>query len=99
MAAGSVDTPRANSGADRLDGDGRDCNDCSTFGGCGIDSPDAVQLHDVNVAGYSAELAPKVAALKAFLYQNMYQHYRLVRMHVKAEQFVADILTPMSKNR
>lgn len=62
-----------------------------------LDSPDAVQLHDVNVAGYSAELAPKVAALKAFLYQNMYQHYRLVRMHVKAEQFVADIFNAYVK--
>lgn len=63
----------------------------------GLESPDAVQLHDENVAGYSAELASKVAALKTFLYEKMYQHYRLVRMHVKAEQFVADIFNAYVK--
>lgn len=62
-----------------------------------LDSPDAVQLHESNVAGYSAELAGKIAELKSFLFDNMYQHYRLVRMHVKAEQFIADIFNAYRK--
>jgi dGTPase len=63
----------------------------------GLDSADAVQLHHANVVGYSADLAPQVAALKKFLYARMYQHYRLVRMHVKAEQFIADIFNAYIK--
>jgi dGTPase len=56
-----------------------------------IDSPDAVQLFDRNVVGYSDEMAPKVRELKDFLYQNMYRQHRLVRMQVKAERFVSQL--------
>ena len=54
----------------------------------GIDTPEKVQLHEANVVGYSAEFGPKVKALKKFLFDRMYRHYRLVRMQEKAERFI-----------
>ncbi|NLF63020.1 MAG: deoxyguanosinetriphosphate triphosphohydrolase [Chloroflexi bacterium] len=54
-----------------------------------LDSPLAVQQYDGNVVGYSPEMGRMVRQLKDYLYENMYRHYRLVRMQVKAERFVA----------
>ncbi len=57
----------------------------------GIDSPDKLQRHHSNVVGYSAPLRAQVRELKDFLYQNMYRHYRLIRMQSKAEHFVSQL--------
>ncbi len=57
----------------------------------GLDSAEKVQQHSENVVGYSAEMEPKIAALKQFLYTRMYKHYRLVRMQEKAETFLSAI--------
>ncbi len=56
-----------------------------------IDSPEKLQRYATNVVGYTAEFGQKVRALKSFLYEHMYRHYRLVRMATKAERFVADL--------
>ncbi|MFW5941367.1 MAG: deoxyguanosinetriphosphate triphosphohydrolase [Chloroflexota bacterium] len=56
-----------------------------------IDSPEAVQLFDRNIVGYSPDMARKVRELKDFLYENMYRHSRLIRMQVKAERFVSEL--------
>lgn len=56
-----------------------------------IDSPEKLQRHTTNVVGYTTEFGQKVRALKGFLYERMYRHYRLVRMQSKAERFVADL--------
>lgn len=56
-----------------------------------LDTPDKIQLHHENVAHYSEELKPKIRELKNFLYQNMYRHYRLMRMQYRAEQYIADL--------
>lgn len=56
-----------------------------------LDSAQAVQLFERNVVGYSEKMALMVRELKDFLYQNMYRHYRLVRMQVKAERFVSEL--------
>lgn len=56
-----------------------------------LDTPEKVQQHPDNVVRYSDGLQPKVAQLKAFLYERMYRHYRLVRMQTKAERFISDI--------
>ncbi len=53
-----------------------------------IDSPEKVQAHSSNVVGYSAEFGLKIKALKKFLFEHMYRHYRLVRMQEKAERFI-----------
>jgi len=57
----------------------------------GVASPDDVQALPHNLIGHSPELAAKNAELKAFLYQHMYRHYRLMRMQIKAERFIADL--------
>ena len=41
--------------------------------------------------GYTDDFAPKVKALKKFLFDRMYRHYRLVRMQIKAERFISDL--------
>ncbi len=59
----------------------------------GLNSPEAVQLHDQNIVDYSDRMKGPIQELKAFLYQNMYRHYRLVRMQTKAERFLEDLFT------
>jgi dGTPase len=54
-----------------------------------LDSPQRVQRHDRNVVSYSPEFGLKIKALKKFLYERMYRHYRLVRMQEKAERFIS----------
>jgi dGTPase len=56
-----------------------------------IDSPEKLQRHSENVVGYSPAYGENVRALKRFLYERMYRHYRLVRMQTKAERFIAEL--------
>lgn len=56
-----------------------------------LNSPLAIQQHDNDVVAYSSSFGAEVAELKAFLYENMYRHYRLVRMQNKAETFISAI--------
>lgn len=56
-----------------------------------LNTPEKLQLHHDNVVRYEAEFGAKIKALKAFLYQRMYRHYRLVRMQTKAERFIREI--------
>ncbi|MBV6394791.1 MAG: Deoxyguanosinetriphosphate triphosphohydrolase-like protein [Anaerolineales bacterium] len=44
-----------------------------------------------NVIGFSEEMHRRNRELKDFLYRNMYRHYRVVRMQVKAEKILADL--------
>ena len=54
-------------------------------------TPDDVQRHSENVVRYSDAMWARNRALKQFLYQNMYRHYRLMRMQSKAEHFISEI--------
>jgi dGTPase len=56
-----------------------------------VDSVDRLQRLDHNVIGWSAPWAARNRELKRFLYENMYRHYRVVRMQVKAEAILADL--------
>lgn len=56
-----------------------------------VDSVEALQRLNMNVIGTSESLALANRQIKDFLYQNMYQHYRVVRMQVKAERILADL--------
>lgn len=56
-----------------------------------IDSPEKLQRHPQNVVGYTPEFGQKVRALKKFLFDRMYRHYRVMRMQTKAERFVAEL--------
>jgi dGTPase len=44
-----------------------------------------------NVIGYSEEVQRRNRELKDFLYKNLYRHYRVVRMQVKAERIISDL--------
>jgi dGTPase len=57
----------------------------------GAGSVGALQLLSHNVIGFSDQLEAMNRQLKDFLYQNMYQHHRVVRMHMKAEQILEDL--------
>jgi len=57
----------------------------------GADSVEAVQRLAHNVIGWSADLGAANRELKRFLYENMYRHYRVVRMQVKAENLLSDL--------
>ena len=56
-----------------------------------IDSPEKLQRHPENVVAYTPEFGRKVRALKKFLFDRMYRHYRVMRMQTKAERFVAEL--------
>jgi len=57
----------------------------------GASSVERIQLLPHNVIGFSDRLEAMNRQLKDFLYQNMYQHNRVVRMHRKAEKIVEDL--------
>mgnify|MGYP000035225815 CR=1 FL=1 len=44
-----------------------------------------------NVIGFSEETQRRNRELKDFLYKNLYRHYRVVRMQVKAERLISDL--------
>ena len=44
-----------------------------------------------NVVGYGEEMQRRNRELKDFLYKNLYRHFRVVRMQVKAEKFITDL--------
>ena len=56
-----------------------------------LNSPEAIQMHQENVVGYTAEFGEKIKTLKGFLLSRMYRHYRLMRMQVKAEHFLSQL--------
>lgn len=57
----------------------------------GAQSPLDLQKLPYNVIGFSEDMNRRHRELKDFLYKNMYRHYRVVRMAVKAEQIISDL--------
>jgi len=64
----------------------------------GADSVEAMQRLTYNVAGFSEEMAGRNRQLKDFLYRNMYQHHRVVRMQVKADSILEDLFNAYTRN-
>jgi dGTPase len=56
-----------------------------------VDSVESLQRLPLNVIGSSEAVGVSNRQLKGFLFQNLYQHYRVVRMQVKAERVLADL--------
>lgn len=54
-------------------------------------SVEELQRLDHNVMGFSQDLHRRNRELKDFLYANLYRHYRVVRMAVKAERIISDL--------
>jgi dGTPase len=64
----------------------------------GANSVEALQLLPYNVVGFSESLARLNRELKDFLFTNMYKHYRVFRMQVKAERFLEDLFDAYTRN-
>ena len=58
-----------------------------------VKSPDNVRLLDKPVVNYSSEMTEKNNQLRAFLRENFYKHYRLIRMSRKATRFIESLFT------
>ncbi|MFW5692240.1 MAG: deoxyguanosinetriphosphate triphosphohydrolase [Chloroflexota bacterium] len=56
-------------------------------------SPHDVQSHPTNVVAHSQRFVVLNRELKRFLFENMYNHYTVVRMAKRAERFVREIFT------
>jgi len=56
-----------------------------------LKSVEALQMLDHNVVGFSDEYVTMNQQLRSFLFANMYQHYRVVRMQTKAERFIEEL--------
>ncbi len=56
-----------------------------------VRTPLEIQKLKTNVIGYSEEMQRRNRELKDFLYRNLYSHYRVIRMAVKAERVITDL--------
>jgi len=56
--------------------------------GAGITTQEAVRTHSGNLVMFSSETAARNRELKRFLYKNLYRHYKVERMRIKAERFL-----------
>lgn len=54
-----------------------------------LNSAGQLQSLPYNVAGLSEEMQRRSRQLKDFLFQNLYRHYRVVRMQIKSERIIA----------
>lgn len=60
-------------------------------------SPDDIRAHSKPVAGFSESMRANDAALKKFLFDNMYRHYKLNRMTSKAKRVVKELFKLLVK--
>jgi dGTPase len=56
-----------------------------------VKSVEELQRLPYNVIGFSEDMHRRNRQLKDFLYANLYRHYRVVRMQVKAERILNDL--------
>jgi len=63
-----------------------------------ISSSADVQRFPEKLIAYSDEQRQRNRDLKNFLYENMYRHYRIVRMQVRAEQFISGLFATYVKD-
>jgi dGTPase len=59
--------------------------------GSGAKSALDLQKLSYNVIGYSEDMQRRNREIKDFLFKNLYRHYRVVRMQLKAEQIVTNL--------
>jgi dGTPase len=57
----------------------------------GVSTIDDVRACSGNLVGFSLALAEQNRALKRFLRQKLYHHYKVVRMRIKAERFLTSL--------
>jgi len=54
----------------------------------GIHSLQEIREHGINLVRFSTGTAARNRELKGFLYKNLYRHYKVERMRIKAERFL-----------
>ena len=59
----------------------------------GVRSVDELQRLPYNVVSPSEDMRRRSRELKDFLYNNLYRHYRVMRMAMKAENILTDLFT------
>ena len=64
----------------------------------GVQSVNDLQLYNSNVVLHSDEFTEMNRELKIFLFENMYQHYRVYRMQIKAEHILQDLFKAYMEN-
>jgi dGTPase len=57
----------------------------------GADSPEMVRALSHPVVGFSDEMTEKLAAVRRFLYANMYLHWKVKRMKEKGKRVVREL--------
>jgi dGTPase len=57
----------------------------------GVRTPLDIQKLQTNLVRYSEDQQRRHRELKDFLYKNLYSHYRVLRMAVKAERVITDL--------
>jgi dGTPase len=57
----------------------------------GVKSVDELQRLSYNVIGFSEDMHRRNRQVKDFLYKNLYRHYRVMRMSVKAERIISNL--------
>ncbi|HEY3291229.1 MAG TPA: deoxyguanosinetriphosphate triphosphohydrolase [Anaerolineae bacterium] len=57
----------------------------------GVDSPDAVRRHPTVLVGFSEAAHHMNQELQNFLYEHLYRHYRVLRMHTKSDLVIEDL--------
>ena len=63
----------------------------------GIKAIEDVQRQPDNLASYSADFGKMADQLKDFLFEELYNHYRVVRMSFKAQQFIEQLFEAYTK--
>ncbi|GFO69310.1 deoxyguanosinetriphosphate triphosphohydrolase-like protein [Geomonas limicola] len=56
-----------------------------------IETQEDLRRVNLPVVAFSPEMARRNAQLKRFLFQNLYRHYKVERMRVKAERYLAEL--------
>lgn len=64
----------------------------------GISSVEDLQKLPHNVVSFSDHMQQNNRELKDFLYKNLYQNHRVIRMQVKAERIISDLFTAYQKD-
>ncbi len=62
-----------------------------------VKSVEELQRLPYNVIGFSEDMHRRNRRLKDFLYSNLYRHFRVVRMAVKAERILSDLFQAYQK--
>ena len=64
----------------------------------GVTSVEGIQKLPHNVIRFSDQMDKKNRELKDFLFENLYQNHRVIRMQVKAERIICDLFSAYQRD-